>query len=113
MPKKFPLKKLVLIIAILLILGVVVANILPKNKKNAYVFDMVQKRDISETISESGNVEIKGKTDVMSPTKGMIEEIYVSNGDIVGIGDALFRIRGIATEDEKAAAYASYLAAQS
>jgi len=64
-------------------------------------------------VSESGNVSTRGITSIKSPTSGVVEGVYVKNGDIVGINQKLFKVVSTATEDEKVAAYAEYLSAQS
>lgn len=72
----------------------------------------ITRRTITETVNETGNVITAGKTEVHSPTNGVVEEVYVSNGDIVGANQDLFRVVSTATDEEKAESYASYLNAQ-
>ena len=72
-----------------------------------------KKTDITETVSETGNVITGGKIDVVSPTNGIVEEIYVSNGNEVIEGQSLFTVKSSATEQEQqSASYANYLTAQ-
>ena len=113
MLKKLTLKKKPILISAFVILVIILVKRYALNKNDNYVFDTVQKRTISETVSESGNASTRGITDVISPSKGTIEEIYVKNGDIVGKGEELFKVVSTATEDEVAAAYAAYISAQS
>jgi HlyD family secretion protein len=82
------------------------------NKENGYVFDIVKHQNITEAVLESGNITTAGITKVYSPATGIVEEIYVQNGDLVGIGQELFRVKSTATPDEVAQAYASLAAAQ-
>ena len=113
MLKKLTLKKKPILISAFVILVIILVKRYALNKNDNYVFDTVQKRTISETVSESGNASTRGITDVISPSKGTIEEMYVKNGDIVGKGEELFKVVSTATEDEVAAAYAAYISAQS
>ncbi len=82
------------------------------DENNGYIFATVERQSIIEKVSESGNISIAGVTEVYSPTNGVIEEVYVTNGQIVGIEDNLFKVKSTATEDEKAAAYATLAAKQ-
>jgi len=95
------------------LLAIFIVIKLKSDGKDDYSFDTVQKRTITEVVSESGNVSTRGVTNIRSPTKGVIEEIHVENGDIVGIDQDLFKVISTATEDEKASAYADLLSAQS
>lgn len=71
----------------------------------------VEKGSVIATVSESGNVSTDNQTNISSPTDGVVQEVYVKNGDIVVAGQNLFRVKSTATEQEKASAYASYLSA--
>lgn len=57
-------------------------------------------------------VRISGQTDIYSPTNGIVEEVYVKNGDSVIVGQDLFKVRSTATDQEKQAALANYLSAK-
>ncbi|MFH1827013.1 MAG: HlyD family efflux transporter periplasmic adaptor subunit [bacterium] len=111
--KKISWKKKVLYILLSIILIGVFFYFLNKSKvQEGYVFDTVKKSTITQVVSETGNVITAGKTDVYSPSMGIIEEVYVSNGSIVGIDDPLFRVKSTATQDEKASTYADLITAQ-
>jgi RND family efflux transporter MFP subunit len=83
----------------------------PQNKKPSYATVKVQKGEIISNLSESGTINISNQTNVNSPTDGVIEEVYVKNGDVVQDGENLFKVKSTATAQEKASAYAAYLSA--
>jgi multidrug efflux pump subunit AcrA (membrane-fusion protein) len=74
--------------------------------------DVVKKENIVQVINETGNIKSIGLYDVSSNSTGIVEEIYVQNGDSVVEGQELFKIRATATDQEIQAAYANYLAAK-
>src|SRR5205823_1113568 len=71
-----------------------------------------QRQSIISTVSESGNIGADSQTSVTSPSIGIIEAVYVKNGEQVTQGQNLFKVRATATPQEKASAYADYLSAQ-
>jgi macrolide-specific efflux system membrane fusion protein len=81
-------------------------------KAPQYQTAQVEKGQIISTLSESGNVSSVNQVNITSPTDGVIQEVYVKNGDIVSAGDNLFKVRSTATPAQQASAYASYLSAQ-
>lgn len=104
--------KTILIVIILVIIGFIVKS-LSSGSEKGYIFETVERQNLTEIVSESGNVSTAGITNVFSPTSGIIEEIYVSNGEIVGQDQELFKVVSTATEDDKVSAYANLIAAQS
>lgn len=103
-----------LLVVILLIAGAIgISSYLNANKKPEYESAKAEKGDIVEIVSETGNIIASGKTNVYSPTNGVVTEILVQNGDIVKDGDTLFTVDSSASEQEKQAAYATYLTAVS
>lgn len=100
--------KAIVIIAILLVGFFINRNIQAANTKPQYITQPVERADIIEIVSETGNVDTSGRVDVFSTSTGIIEEIYVNNGDPVEINQNLFKVRSTATDQEKAATYASY-----
>lgn len=72
----------------------------------------VTRGDISETITSSGNVTTNGNTTVFSPSTGIVETMYVNNGDTVTQGQKLLKIKSTATDIERSAALAAYQAAK-
>ncbi len=100
----------------LLVASIILIAILSQkaiNKEPGYKTVAVKRATIVEIIDETGTVSTTSKTDVYSPAKGVVEELYVNNEDIVGIDQELFRVTSTATEDEKATALANLLSAQS
>lgn len=86
----------------------IVRNIQAADAKPQYITQPVERADIVEIVSETGNVDSSGRVDVFSTSTGIIEEIYVANGDQVEINQNLFKVRSTATDQEKASAWASY-----
>ncbi len=76
-----------------------------------YSFDTVEKGNVTQVITVNGNVIASNATDVFSPTNGVLDEIFVKNGDIVAKGNALFTVRSTATPQEQASSFASYQSA--
>lgn len=111
--KRASIKKKIFIIVVAVILILIIGSQFASNGSNGYVFEEVKRQSITEVVAESGNVVTAGKTDVYSPSQGIVEELYIKNGDIVTIDQPLFKVKSTATEDEKAAAYADLAAAQS
>jgi multidrug efflux pump subunit AcrA (membrane-fusion protein) len=99
----------VLVIIGLIIMLLIAMNLLGNaNARPDYTTAVARKDDIVQIVSETGNINTSGRTDVYSNTTGIIEEIYVGNGMGVETGQALFSVRSTATEAEKAQAYATY-----
>lgn len=71
----------------------------------------VVRGSIISTVSESGNITSSSEASVGSPTTGIVDEIYVKDGDTVTQGQKLFKVRSTATAQEVASAYATYEAA--
>jgi len=72
----------------------------------------VERGNITETIMETGNVQA-AQVSVYSTSNGVIEELYVKNGDSVKIGQKLFKVRSTSTDQEKATANSTYMTALS
>lgn len=98
----------------LIILAIIGTSCWKKNNSGVvYTYDKVTRQTITDLVSESGNLQLEGQANITSPIEGVINQIYVENGDYVGADSALFSVKSNATDIEKAAAYASLLAAQS
>jgi RND family efflux transporter MFP subunit len=82
-------------------------------KKDGYVFGTAQKRTITEIVTESGTVTTTGRVNIYSPTNGVVEKVFVENGESVSEGQKLFTVKSTATPQEKAAALAAFQAAKS
>lgn len=112
--KKFSLKKKIVYIVFLIIILIVVFNIVGTiTKKPSYATAKVAKSDITETVTETGNITTSGKIDIYSPTDGVVTEVKVSNGDEVSQGQELFSVESSASEQDQQSAYSTYLTAQS
>lgn len=109
----FSRRKKILLAISLIALGVFVFFYFRNsNKKSGYIIEKAKISSIREVVSESGEMAADGNIVVNSPTNGVIEEIYVENGQSVIQGQDLFKVKSSATEQEKQAAYASYLTAK-
>lgn len=78
------------------------------SNKPQYQTATVIRGTIISSVTESGNVTTNSQGSVGSPTTGIIEEIYVKNGDNVTEGQDLFKVKSTATAQEIASAYAAY-----
>lgn len=104
-------KKAIILIFFLVLISVTTV-VMRNNNSPKFNVSKVGRSDIIEIIDESGTVKVSGQTDIYSPTNGIIEEIFVNNGDSVITGQELFRVVSTATEQEKQAALANYLSAK-
>jgi len=110
---KLSTKKKVVVIIILVITAVIIFSALAKaNGKPKYTLVKAEKSDITETVSETGQISLTGTTAIYSPTNGVVETVFVENGQEVAAGDELFTIISTATEQEQSQALASYLTAK-
>ncbi len=106
-------KKRILIIAVVLIIGLFVIIKIVSKRSDGYIFSTAQKRTITEIVTESGIITTNGKVNVYSPTNGVIEKIFVTNGESVLEGQKLFTVESTATTQEVVTAFAAYQAANS
>ncbi len=112
--RKLSLKKKILLVIVVLIILVIASNVISSvTAPPPYTTQKVNRENIIEIVTESGNISASGKIDVYSPTDGVITETYVRNGDFVKEGDTLFKVESSATEQESQQAYSTYLAAVS
>jgi multidrug efflux pump subunit AcrA (membrane-fusion protein) len=79
-----------------------------KSTSSQYQTATAQKGDIVSTVDESGNVNASSQTLVGSPANGLVQQIFVKNGQYVTAGQKLFTVKSTATPEEKASAYSSY-----
>ena len=101
------------VICVVVVFSFISTQIFSKaSKQPQYTISKATKNTIIEVVSETGTIAATGKTDVYSPTNGIIETIFVRNGDTVIEGQELFTIKSSATEQEKTHALASYLTAK-
>jgi RND family efflux transporter MFP subunit len=104
--------KKVSIILVLVIAGFWAGKKVISTNKDGYIFDTVQKRTITETVTESGTVIANGRVGIYSPTNGVVDVVFVANGEAVLENHKLFTVKSTASSQEKAAAYSDYEAAK-
>lgn len=83
------------------------------SKQPQYQTAQIEKGSIIATVSESGSVVASNQVNVPSTTTGVIQEVYVKDGDDVAAGDNLFKVKSTATPQDQASAYATYQSAVS
>ncbi|HBZ35255.1 MAG TPA: hypothetical protein DEO33_02355 [Rikenellaceae bacterium] len=104
------------IFTVILVLGVVYFafnRIGNTNNQPEYLFQKVERSNIEQIVSETGNVNSSGIVDVYSSSTGIMEAVYIENGAEVKAGQNLFKVRSTATDQEKATAFATYQSASS
>ncbi|NTU73112.1 HlyD family efflux transporter periplasmic adaptor subunit [Candidatus Roizmanbacteria bacterium] len=112
--RKLPLKwKLILGLILLVVVGIVLQVSAKMFQKPGYVLGKVARSTISEYVTESGKISANSNVPLYSPANGVVDEIFVANGEVVKVGQKLFAIKSTATEQEKSQALATYLAAKS
>lgn len=106
-------KKVLLILGI--VIGLVVINVIISSatKPDPFTIESVKRSNITEVVTESGNIVTSGRHDVYSPSNGVVSETYVENGMQVNEGDVLFVVKSSASDQEEDAAHANYLSALS
>jgi macrolide-specific efflux system membrane fusion protein len=105
--------KTVIILVLIVGAGLGAKQLFFSSKSPTYSFDEVKKGTVTQLVTINGNVITPGANEIFSPTNGILDQLYVKNGDHVGQGDKLFTIRNTATAAEQAAADANYQAAAS
>ncbi len=65
------------------------------------------RQTIEDILIESGNAEAQGQASIFSSATGIIEDIFVTNGQMVVVGENLFKVRVISTPSDKASAIAN------
>lgn len=111
--KRSKKKKIIIVATAVVVLLLFLQAFAGANKKPDYQTATVKKGEVTEIVVEAGSVKASGRSDVYSPSTGVIEELYVSNGDQVVEEQDLFLVRSSASDSEKATAYASYQSALS
>lgn len=105
--------KIIIVVAILVAGYFAYTRIQSANAAPQYITKAIERASVTQIVSETGNIETAGRVDVYSSSTGIIEEIYIEDGASVKINQNLFKIRSIATDQEKASAYATYQSAVS
>ncbi len=106
---KLSIFKKTIIVTLIAIIVIVLQQYFANSNKNGYVLEKAKMSSITEIVSETGNVITTGRTDIYSPSTGIIQEVKINNGDIVAKGQELFKVKSTATVQEQQAAYAAYL----
>lgn len=102
-------KKIVILAVVLLLLLFAGTKVFgQKSSTSQYQTTTAERGSIVSTVDESGNVNASSQTSVTSPTDGLIQQVYVKNGDKVTAGQKLFSVKSTATPEEVASAYANY-----
>ncbi len=105
--KQTKAKKIIFSIAVLLVIALFFSFFGTK-KSPEYETARVQKGNVQEIVSESGPVTNGGSSDIYSVTNGVVQKIYVRNGEEVFKGQDLFSVQSSASDIEKANAYAAH-----
>lgn len=100
-------KKLVVVVVAGVLLVLISEPLLGGTNKSQISTGIVKKATITDTVSESGNIQSNQLT-VYSVSDGVIEELYVENGKTVQKGDKLFKVKSTASDKDKAEAWANY-----
>jgi len=106
-------KTILIIIVVIIIILTIVGVMFFSNKKSEYIFETVGRKNITGMVSESGTVTASGGVYLYSSTTGIIDKVYVLNGDIVTEKQKLFSVKSTATPQEKVEGYALYQVAKS
>lgn len=106
-------KKLAVIIILIVAIGLIGRTVGNFTKDPGYTLTTAEIGNVKEVVSESGNISTSNRADIYSPTNGIVTKVHVKNGDIVAKGQLLFEVESTATEQERNAAQANYLAAVS
>lgn len=111
--RKSPLKKhgkKVLAIAVVAAIAATGAFLYLGTSKQStqYQTSEAKKESLISSLSVSGNVFASNQAAVVSTTTGVVDKVYVKNGDKVKRGDELFRVKSTVSDEERASAYATY-----
>ncbi|PJE63102.1 hypothetical protein COU88_01395 [Candidatus Roizmanbacteria bacterium CG10_big_fil_rev_8_21_14_0_10_39_6] len=106
--KKLGLWKKAAVIFVVLVLLYIIKSVTQGQKQPRYITTKVERGNLVELVSETGNVSSGGRVNIYSPTNGVVTKLYVQNGDTVDTNDPLLEVQSTATEQEKANLYASY-----
>ena len=107
------LKQKIVTAGIVIIFGLIAWNSVKSSEKApTYQFTTVQVGDITDYVSETGEVVTNNKTEVSTTIDGVISKVLVQNGDTVKKGDSLFEVESTATQEEKSRALADYQSAK-
>lgn len=99
------------IIAGIVIVAILILRSFLLRKPNNELTFTVEKGSLVDVVHVSGTYIAAAQTKVISPTNGIIFELYVENNEQVNKGDSLFYIESTASYEEKAIAYSNYQSA--
>lgn len=71
----------------------------------------VQRGELARTVTVSGRTDMGERADVYPPTAGLLEQVFVEDGDAVRAGDPIAKLQTEPLELQVAGAEAAYLAA--
>jgi multidrug efflux pump subunit AcrA (membrane-fusion protein) len=109
--KNLSLFKKIITIAISVAVVVWLISSFGSSKSPNYDVYTVKKGSISEQIIISGNANATANAIVYSPSTGIVEELFVKNGDSVKANQILMKVKSTAMELDKSNALAAYQAA--
>jgi len=104
-------QKIIFSIVGIVLIGVIFFTNRSSGEEVVYKFTTVSKGSVSSVISESGEIDSTGNIEVVSTINGIVDEVYIENGEEVKKGDWLFSVTSTATDEERASAYSSYQSA--
>jgi len=86
----------------------------PKNSDSqpTYKTAIVETGSVTQVISETGEIMSTDMISVTSTTTGIVNQIFVENGQKVTRGDKLFSVISSATDEERAQAFSAYMIAK-
>lgn len=107
-------KKLIVISLIIGIGWFSISRILgSQTQETQYQTAQVEKGTLITSVSASGTVSQGGSANITSSATGIVQEVYVQNGDTVSEGDSIAFIKlDKNSQQQQTQAYASYLSAQ-
>lgn len=112
--RKIKLRNKIIVIVVIGFFGFLgYRNIMASSSEPQFITQAVERGNVSQIVSETGNINGAGRVDVYSSSTGIVEEFYIQDGDVVQLNQNLFKVTSTATEEEKAAAYAAYKSAAS
>jgi len=106
-------KMKLVVIVILLIIGFIIFKNLSGSNSPEYDLESARLESITEVVSETGNVVTTGAMPVYTTTTGMVDEVFVENGNYISEDQILLSVKSTATKQEQESALASYLTAKS
>ncbi|KKR71396.1 MAG: Efflux transporter, RND family, MFP subunit [Candidatus Roizmanbacteria bacterium GW2011_GWB1_40_7] len=106
-------KKIAFSVILIIFVFFIARQMIKGQRGPEYLTEYPKYESITETVTETGNVVTSARVDVYSTTTGVVDELLVSNRDVVSAGDPLFSAKSTATQQEKNTARSNYLTAKS